>query len=228
MTVMAEIILVRHGQASFGAANYDRLSELGEQQALWLGDYFCQLQQPVDAVVIGTLDRHRATAAGILQAHAEVQTPPETVHPGLNEYHFRELLAALQRERPQEWVDTGDPKRDYYHNIRQALGGWIKGFIASDGTDSWQSFCERINEAFEAVLRTRSGSSLVVSSGGPIAVILARVLNLDAAATVNLMLHIKNTSVSRILYNGRQLTLDSFNDVAHLQHAGRRHGITFS
>jgi broad specificity phosphatase PhoE len=30
---MGQIYLVRHGQASFGSANYDQLSELGHEQA---------------------------------------------------------------------------------------------------------------------------------------------------------------------------------------------------
>ncbi len=30
---MSELYLVRHAQASFGAANYDQLSDLGHQQS---------------------------------------------------------------------------------------------------------------------------------------------------------------------------------------------------
>ena len=37
---MPEFFLVRHGQASFGADNYDKLSALGHRQARWLGGYF--------------------------------------------------------------------------------------------------------------------------------------------------------------------------------------------
>ena len=36
---MSELYLVRHAQASFGAANYDQLSDLGHQQSRWLGDH---------------------------------------------------------------------------------------------------------------------------------------------------------------------------------------------
>ena len=39
---MIEITLIRHGQANTGArseADYDRLSDLGRQQALWLGEH---------------------------------------------------------------------------------------------------------------------------------------------------------------------------------------------
>jgi broad specificity phosphatase PhoE len=39
---MGNIYLVRHGQASFGAENYDQLSTLGQQQSQRLGEYFAQ------------------------------------------------------------------------------------------------------------------------------------------------------------------------------------------
>ncbi|MGK0529545.1 MAG: broad specificity phosphatase PhoE, partial [Alteromonadales bacterium] len=50
---MTDIYLVRHGQASFGKANYDKLSELGGQQAIWLGDYFKHRNVEFDAVFSG-------------------------------------------------------------------------------------------------------------------------------------------------------------------------------
>jgi broad specificity phosphatase PhoE len=37
---MGNLYLVRHGQASFGAADYDQLSELGQRQSVRLGEYF--------------------------------------------------------------------------------------------------------------------------------------------------------------------------------------------
>ena len=37
---MGTLYLVRHGQASFGAADYDNLSELGHRQAVRLGEYW--------------------------------------------------------------------------------------------------------------------------------------------------------------------------------------------
>jgi broad specificity phosphatase PhoE len=64
---VAELYVVRHGQASFGAANYDKLSELGWQQARWLGQWFNQQGLQFDRLVTGTLVRHNETLAGILQ-----------------------------------------------------------------------------------------------------------------------------------------------------------------
>ena len=37
---MQKITFVRHGQASYGSDNYDKLSELGHKQTRLLGEYF--------------------------------------------------------------------------------------------------------------------------------------------------------------------------------------------
>ena len=63
---MALLFLVRHGQASFGTAHYDRLSDLGRQQSRWLGEYFAERGLRFKRVVAGTLQRQQDTASEIL------------------------------------------------------------------------------------------------------------------------------------------------------------------
>ena len=46
---MGTLYLVRHGQASFGAADYDQLSELGRRQSVRLGEYFANKGLTFDA-----------------------------------------------------------------------------------------------------------------------------------------------------------------------------------
>ena len=76
---MAEIILVRHGQANSTAkteADYDRLSDLGHQQARWLGERISQTNGHFERVISGTLRRQRETAEGIGHSapHTEIST----------------------------------------------------------------------------------------------------------------------------------------------------------
>jgi broad specificity phosphatase PhoE len=52
------IYLVRHGQASFGAANYDQLSPLGERQGALLGRWWRQTGVAAPSVVVGAMQRH--------------------------------------------------------------------------------------------------------------------------------------------------------------------------
>ena len=77
---MAEIYLVRHGQASFGAENYDKLSELGFKQAVLLGEYWKRRDMSFDAIYMGDMVRHRETAEGILQGLDVTQNI--SIHPG--------------------------------------------------------------------------------------------------------------------------------------------------
>ena len=223
---MAEIILVRHGQASFGADNYDQLSELGFAQSQWLGEYLKQLDRPCDRVVMGSMARHRQTADGVLAGLGATIAPE--VHPGLDEYDFQGLLDPLRARFGHQWCDTGHARRDYFHNMKRALGYWMSGDIDSDGRDSWVSFCQRIGEALDTVCGGGGRRTLVVTSGGPVSVILGQVLSLAPQQICALTLQIKNTSTSTLLYNRVDLTLDSFNDVGHLQSPEKRQHITFS
>ena len=62
---MGTLYLVRHGQASFGADDYDQLSARGQQQSERLGAYWRERGLRFDAVLCGTLRRHGQTLAGI-------------------------------------------------------------------------------------------------------------------------------------------------------------------
>jgi broad specificity phosphatase PhoE len=223
---MAELLLLRHGQASFGASNYDQLSDAGHQQAKWLGEHLNDLDVKIERVVMGSMARHRQTAEYVLSG---LQHQPDLeIHPGLNEYNFSGLLAPLQQNFAELWSDTGHARRDYYHNMKQALRLWTSGDIPSDGEDSWQAFNQRIQEGFRFAYEHDAKRTLIVSSGGPIAVLLGQILNLSAIDTCNLSLQVKNTSVSKVLYNRRDFTLDCFNDISHLQTPQRQPYITFS
>ncbi|AQQ68156.1 hypothetical protein Mag101_11300 [Microbulbifer agarilyticus] len=252
---MAEIILIRHGQASFGADNYDRLSTLGRQQSILLGQHLKDHGQTFDRLICGTMVRHTETADGILQGLGQAVPIESTAL--LNEYRFQGLLGQLKAQYPARWVDTGDARRDYYHNMKLALTYWMQGAIQRDGKDSWRSFRQRVREGFNFACGQGARRTLLVSSGGPIAVILASVLGLDDKRLRNLTLQVKNTSTSRLLYSRSdsepairtlpsagtppdtppgtppdvspdRFTLDGFNDVGHLLSVEQPHNVTFA
>ena len=81
---MGTLYLVRHGQASFGADDYDQLSALGRQQAVRLGEYWRGKGQHFDAVITGTLRRHAQIPggpgpAGVCAAPHDCGIAPEAV-----------------------------------------------------------------------------------------------------------------------------------------------------
>ena len=91
---MGTLYLVRHGQASFGADDYDQLSPLGWRQARRLGAYWRERLGSglaLDAVLTGTLRRHAQSYAAIAQALAGMPQP--LVWPGLDEYDGDALIA---------------------------------------------------------------------------------------------------------------------------------------
>ncbi len=57
---MGQIYLVRHGQASFGSADYDQLSTLGAEQAQMLGGSLDDSYTGFDRVGPGSVTRRPA------------------------------------------------------------------------------------------------------------------------------------------------------------------------
>nr|WP_250636970.1 phosphoglycerate mutase family protein [Alteromonas stellipolaris] len=99
---MTDIYLVRHGQASFGAANYDKLSDLGAQQSKWLGHYFKQRDITFDSVFMGDMVRHRETAEGIAKGAGSL--PQANINSELNEFNFQAVATAFLTRYPDQKV----------------------------------------------------------------------------------------------------------------------------
>ena len=81
---MGILYLVRHGQASFGAADYDRLSELGTRQCTRLGQWWRSRGVQFDAVLTGTLKRQVQSLAAI-ESGLGATCGEALQWPGLNE-----------------------------------------------------------------------------------------------------------------------------------------------
>lgn len=64
---MGNIYLIRHGQASFGADDYDVLSPTGIRQAESLGKHLAALDLSFVRCLSGSLQRQRHTATTALQ-----------------------------------------------------------------------------------------------------------------------------------------------------------------
>ena len=100
---MASIYLIRHGQASFGQENYDQLSELGQQQAVRLGQVISKRLPRFDAVCLGTMKRHRQTAENCLNEFGQNLDDLDPVFDqGWNEYDHQDILARLRPNLPRQ------------------------------------------------------------------------------------------------------------------------------
>lgn len=225
---MSELYLVRHGQASFGAQNYDKLSELGHQQSVWLGEYFKQRQIKFDHVLSGTLVRHQETAKGILTGLDN--KAPLTELAQLNEFNFDHLAKAYLSLHPEARPDENAPRADFYRLLKKAMLAWSDGSLPADLlVESWEDFRQRIAWALKHVSEQfHEKRLLVVSSGGAIAMFMSLVLEFGAKQVIDLNLQIKNTAFSQFYFNPKNVRLSNFNNVPHLELANREDAITYS
>ena len=214
---MPEIFVVRHGQASFGSDNYDKLSELGWQQARWLGEHWGEDGHQFDHIVSGDLQRHRETAQGICEGLGLDQHRVEEL-PQLNEFDFKKVMRAYGEKEPVSAPAPGAERADYYRFLKLAMHAWSSGEI--DGAESWQQFEQRIEEVLGVLAAgARGGRTLVVSSGGAIAMMVRQVLGAPSHSVTQLNMQIKNTAVSHFFAGRSGLTLHSFNHVPHLDNS---------
>jgi len=230
------IYLVRHGQASFGTDDYDRLTAEGFEQSRLLGEYFVRRGVKFDAVVTGTLRRHEETADAIVAALAPAANASPAIReraPGLNEYDPRALVYALKGEHLAEDAAAArrDPLvvREHFRLLRDALLAWAEGRTAPEGMPDWPSFQSGAVAALVAAReRFADGNVLIVSSGGPIAAVVAAALAAPPQTAIELNLRIRNTAVTEFSATARRHHLVSFNSIAHIEFHGMDHLATYA
>jgi len=222
---MGTLYLVRHGQASFGADDYDRLSELGHKQCLRLGQHLRAKGLKFEAVLTGTLLRHRESLASL--AEGMQCNPQSTQWPALDEYDSVALLRAVDPQ-PLPRPDTPQAYRHHFRLLRRALAAWMSGATRPQGMPSYAEFVAGINGALDHVRQQYSGDVLIVSSGGPIATAVGQVLGTAPETTIELNLRIRNASVTEFAFTPKRHMLVSYNGIAHLDAPEYAHWVTFT
>ncbi|MGS0896051.1 histidine phosphatase family protein [Burkholderia stagnalis] len=218
---MAELLLVRHGQASFGTDDYDRLSAAGEQQGVWLGEYFARQGLTFDRVISGTLNRHAQTVDAILRGMGREGAPVDR-HPGLNEYDFHGLFAAAANDYPEIARLAAGSMKAHFRALRQVLKLWSEDKLGAAAPETWARFQQRVAAARDAIRDGGGRRVLAVSSGGPIAASVQQVLAAPASSAIALNLQIHNSSVTRFFFNADACHLASFNGIPHLEDPARQ------
>lgn len=223
---MGTVYLVRHGQASFGADNYDQLSELGMRQCRRLGEYFRHKGVRFDAALVGTLERQKQSLACIAEG---LQTPIEPLSwPGLNEYDSKAVVQAIHPE-PLERPTTPELVREHFRLLREGLAAWIEGKTQPEGMMSHADFVSGITSALDHVRATHyKNNVLVVSSGGPISTIVAHTLGAPHNAMIEINLRIRNSSVSELTFTPKRHSLVTYNTLPHLDSAEHQSWITYA
>jgi broad specificity phosphatase PhoE len=210
---MGTLYLVRHGQASFGSDDYDRLSELGARQCERLGEWFRGRGVRFSGTLTGTLRRHaqsyEALARG-LQVQADALPTP-----GLNEYDSAAVVRAIHPQ-PLPKPTTKDDVRQHFQLLRAGLVAWIEGRSEPEGMPTYARFVDGVVEALDRV-RSCEGDVLIVSSGGPISVAVAHVLGAPFTTAVELNLRMRNSAVTEFAFTPKRHALVTFNTLPHLE-----------
>ena len=211
---MGTLYLVRHGQASFGADDYDKLSELGHRQSVRLGEFFALKGIRFDAVIAGTLRRHLETLAGIREGLQ--QQGEHLPWDGLNEYDSEAVIATVH---PEKLVKPTTPEmyRAHFRLLRDGLAQWMAGIASPRGMPSYPQFVAGVTGALDHVrARHHGGNVLIVSSGGPISTAVGQVLSTSADTTIELNLRLRNASVTEFAFTPKRHMLLTFNTLPHL------------
>ncbi len=221
---MGTLYLVRHGQASFGADDYDQLSARGREQAVRLGEFWRERGQAFDAVITGTLRRHTQTLEGIAEG---LQVAPEVLQmPGLNEYDSHALITAIHPQ-PLQRPDTPELYRHHFRLLCDALAQWMAGVISPQGMPTWNEFSAGVRAALDHVRQHHTGQNvLLVSSGGPISTAVGQVLGTAPEVTIALNMRIRNSAVTEFSISPKRLMLQTFNTLPHLNEAPHLDWIT--
>ncbi len=237
---MSTLYLIRHGQASFGAADYDVLSALGAEQARHLGAHWARRDARIDAVYTGPLVRQRDTTGYLREAaRAEgVHLPEAACLAELDEYPaFRMLghwLPILSEESPEfrgaldayRGSDAGSARarrRQFERAFEFIVQKWARGELATEGVETFAEFQARVRSGLGGIMAAqgRGKHVAVVTSAGPIAMALQWALGLGDENALATSWVIGNASITEFRYReADSLTLVRFNTVPHLQDEG--------
>ncbi|MEZ5041221.1 MAG: histidine phosphatase family protein [Saprospiraceae bacterium] len=232
---MSKLILIRHAQASFMKANYDKLSPLGEQQSRILGEYLADKEAIFDRIYIGPLRRHWQTAEGVKAVYQKRGLPwadPIKLDT-LDEHKGMEVMAALlpdlitEYEQLKAWAAqaTAYPSTARKYQLlmfNYVMKLWANGEVdgSAYGLGPWSHFRAQVNAGMEQILSENESGVTVAAftSGGTMSAAVAYALQMEAEEKViELNGIIQNTAMSTFLFSKDRLTLKSFNELPHLE-----------
>ncbi len=217
--------LVRHAQASFGADDYDKLSDLGHRQSEALGMALKRQGVEPDAVFIGAQRRHRETWEGIAKG-MRLEAAPVVV-PGLNEFDFGGLLEARFKGRRDRPDNLHTDRKTHFRILRDTVLEWQRDEIDAP-PEQFADFMDRVRGARAIIAESGAKVPLAVSSGGAIGMTVADVVNAPADQMIALQLQVKNCAVARIVLSRGNAWLNGFNETPHIDAENEAEMLTYS
>jgi broad specificity phosphatase PhoE len=231
------LTMVRHGQASLFAEDYDRLSAVGEQQGRLLGQYWARLKVVIDEVYSGPRIRQRQSAelTGAEYAEAGLHWPKLIVLDDLDEYdleglsnRFAPRLAEQDVEFAQlmrnylESEGKPDRPRNFQRMFENLVQGWQTAEPPDEDVESWPAFRQRVSRVIRQIQEStaRGKRAVLFTSGGFIGCAVQQALGVSDRTALGLNWRIRNSSLTEFVFTPDRLTLDGFNMIPHLQDSG--------
>ncbi len=222
---MARITLVRHGQASFGKANYDELSLRGRQQATELGKWWQHCGRDFDVAWAGDMQRQQDTGKLSL-AERDVAVPAISTDTAFNEYSTETLIQAytsvLHEKVPElrESADLSDPGVFFrtLYTMHECWSGGIEPTNEAPEFEPWAAFRDRIMTGVEKVAeQAGDGSAVIFTSGGVISLVIQQLYGLEPMRQIGVNWRVANSGMTEVLHHHKRgYNLLGFNSTPHL------------
>tara|TARA_B100001063_G_scaffold194942_1_gene186539 strand:+ start:454 stop:1158 length:705 start_codon:yes stop_codon:yes gene_type:complete len=224
---VAELYLIRHGQASFGQENYDALSELGALQAQTLGQSLANLIKPTQ-LICGSLNRQQQTMdhmlAGFEAAAGKTLGLPVQVNPAFNEFDHENVLQVFNPDfknrefMAKQILSQKEPEKVFHKLYRQAVFKWLED-RSGQYDETFEDFHQRVNQGVDSIIKNanRQECVVVVSSAGAISMCVQQVLGISPIKAFELNEMMANTAITRLVFNEvGDLNMSYFNNYQHL------------
>jgi len=228
---MSLLFLVRHGQASFHAEDYDQLTARGVEQARRLGLHWAELNLIFDHVYLGPRRRHRQTLEALAAVYHEhgLAWPAPVELAELDEHSGQDVLTRslpdlMQRDpliralKEKFRRDSATAQRDYLRTFQQVTRMWVRRELDLPDLEAWHEFRSRVQRGL-AKLTDVTGNRkkvLAITSGGPVAVAMGQALNLDDEKTLELSWMVRNAACTEFLFSRGRFSVVTFNGLPHL------------
>jgi broad specificity phosphatase PhoE len=230
--------MIRHGQASFGSENYDRLSPLGVVQAGIVANHLVKIGLRFDAVYTGCMERQKKTAEALINVYREQGLPifnlikaeafSEYDAKSVFNYQMPMMIAAdpsLSKDVKRIYSD----EQVFLRLFQQVVTRWASGKYDPPESPRWREFRDGVQQGIQEVMaRQISKRSIAVfTSGGPISAAVQMALDLTDEKALAVSWQIMNASITRFTFNSKGIALAGFNDITHLKLEGNKDLLTY-
>jgi broad specificity phosphatase PhoE len=219
---MPTVLLVRHGQASFGAADYDVLSDLGRRQAEIVAASLAERGYRPARLCAGSLRRQQETAA----AFSAFGAPDLEVDRRWDEFDTDDVLTHHgDTDLRIQGNGTGETltNRSFQAALEPALADWVAHAERSPTSQTWPQFSGAAPAALADLTADLDAgqTAVIVTSGGAIAATVGALLGAPAEVFAALNRTLVNAGVTKLAIGSSGTNVVSVNDHSHLEAVDR-------